>query len=241
MSFPQNNDITLPVESQLGNPTLQVDFSWKKLKALVSQKDKSGESVPRYVIDYNTLRSPHLVFHPAEDKSAIIGSGTLHPVSIHADYVLRGHKGTLKALRRFVTSYTHLSYNYADGPGDTPAAMTWTSSSDFKSWDFICLDENSVPVAKFSANAWAISKVGYIEFMGPKANNPDAQEEIMITGLTLFSQMVLRTSSILSLFGAIFSRPGPLDKEAAEGSRRSVEGKEWAEHQELSFPKDSKS
>ncbi|KAM0429987.1 hypothetical protein ACHAPT_005993 [Fusarium lateritium] len=241
MSFPQTNGVVLPVESQPDRPTLQVDFSWKKLKALVSQKDKSGESVPRYVIDYNTWRSPHLVFHPAEDKLITIGSGTLHPVSIHADYEIHGQKGTLKALRRFVTSYTHLSYNYAEGPGDTPAAMTWTSSSDFKSWDFICLDENSVPVAKFSANAWAISKVGYIEFMGPKSYNRDAQEEILVTGLTLFSQMVLRTTSLLSFFGAIFSRPGPLDKEAAEGSRRSAEGKEWVEHQELSFPKDSKS
>ncbi|RSM15061.1 hypothetical protein CDV31_005141 [Fusarium ambrosium] len=241
MSFPQDNDMALPVEQQLGNPTLQIDFSWKNLKTLVSQKDKSGEYVPRYVIDYNTLRSPHLVFHPAEDKSATIGTGTLHPVSIHADYELRGRKGTLKALRRFVTSYTHLSYNYAQGLGDTPAAMTWTSSSDFKSWDFICLDESSVPVAKFSAHAWTISKVGYIEFMGPKANNPDAQEEIMITGLTLFYQMVLRTTSILSLFGAIFSRPGPLHKEAAEGSRRSVEGNEWAGYHELSSFKQKKS
>ncbi|KAJ4327418.1 hypothetical protein N0V84_002190 [Fusarium piperis] len=239
MSFPQNNDIALLAQQQPGNPTLQVDFSWKKLKTLVSQKDKSGESVPRYVIDYNSFTSPNLVFHPAEDKSVTIGTGTLHPVSIHADYEIHGHKGTLKALKRFATSYTHLSYNYAEGPGDTPAAMTWTSSSDFKTWDFVCLDENSIPVAKFSANVWAMVKVGQIEFMGPKANNPDAQEEIMIIGLTLFYQMVVRTGSILSLFGAIFSKPGPLDKEAAEGSRGSVERKEWAEYQD--FPKDCKS
>jgi hypothetical protein len=33
--------------------------------------------------------------------------------------------------------------------------------------------------------------------------------------MTLFYQMVLRATNFLSLGGAIFARPGPLDKEAA--------------------------
>ncbi|EDN04112.1 predicted protein [Histoplasma mississippiense (nom. inval.)] len=44
--------------------------------------------------------------------------------------------------------------------------MTWTSSCGLKTWDYICLDEQKMPVAKFSANIWGLKKVGYITFMG---------------------------------------------------------------------------
>ena len=67
-----------------------------------------------------------------------------------------------------------------------------------------------MPVAKFSANIWALQKVGNIEFLGDKADSKEAREEIVVTGLTLFYCMCLRTNNILNLFGAIFSRPGPI-------------------------------
>lgn len=70
------------------------------------------------------------------------------------------------------------------------------------------MDENQLPVAKFSANIWALKKVGNIEFVGKAATSKDIQDEILVTGLTLFYCMALRSNNILSLFGAIFSRPG---------------------------------
>ncbi|KAJ3548936.1 hypothetical protein NM208_g761 [Fusarium decemcellulare] len=242
MSSSPDNVYTVGSASSFDSPSLQVDFSWKKWKALVSEKNGAGQpATPKYQIEYNTFKSPSMVFHPIDDKSTVIGSGTLHPISIHADYEIHGRKGTLKALRRFVTSYTHLSYNYSDHEDGSPAAMTWTSSSNFKTWDFICLDEKENAVARFSANAWAVTKVGNIEFMGPKAHDPAAREEIMITGLTLFSQMLIRATSILSFFGAIFSRPGPLDKGLADThARPSFESKEHVQYQEHSFPKGEK-
>ena len=55
-----------------------------------------------------------------------------------------------------------------------------------------------------------MKKVGEIEFLETRAGSSDAiREEIVVTGLTLFYCMVLRSNSMLSLFGAIFSRPGP--------------------------------
>ena len=75
-----------------------------------------------------------------------------------------------------------------------------------------------MPVAKFSANGLAVKKVGNIEFLRPKANSPVARDEIVVTGLTLFYCMLLRSSSILSFFGAIFARPGPLDIDATADS-----------------------
>ncbi|KAF4344209.1 hypothetical protein FBEOM_1803 [Fusarium beomiforme] len=201
---------------QSSSTVFEVDYKWKKLKALVSEKDpQTNTTKPKYIVDYHAFKCPSLIFHPYEDPSAVIGSGTLHPVTIHADYELHGQKGTIKALKRFMTSYTHLSYNYSTSADGTPAAMTWTSDSSFKTWDFICLDEQESAVAKFSANCWSLNNVGNVEFLGPKANDPAAREEILITGMTLFYQMMIRATNFLSLGGAIFARPGPLDKEAA--------------------------
>ncbi|KAF4961190.1 hypothetical protein FGADI_426 [Fusarium gaditjirri] len=188
----------------------------KEDEGLGLRKDpKTNSTTPKYIVNYHAFKCTTLVFHPYEDPTTVIGTGTLHPVTIHATYELHGQKGTIKALKRFMTSYTHLSYNYSNSPDGTPAAMTWASDSSFKTWDFICLDEQESAVAKFSANCWSLNNVGCVEFLGPKANDPAAREEILVTGMTLFYQMVLRATNFLSLGGAIFARPGPLDKEAA--------------------------
>lgn len=194
-------------------PTLQVDFSWKKWNALIT--DQANPSEPLYVVNFKTLRAPHIIFNRADSSSSSpIGTGTLHPVSINADYELHGRKGTLKALKRLKTSYTHLSYAYSDSA--TPVAMTWASEASFTSWNFICLDEDQLPVAKFSAKPWGVKKIGMVEFMGPKAGVQEAREEALVIGMTLYYTMMLRANSIFSLFGAVIARPGPLDKEAAE-------------------------
>lgn len=184
--------------------TLQVDFSWKKTKALITDKD-DPQSKPIYIVDYKTFK-PNLVFKSVADDTNF-ASSTLHAISINADCEIRGQPVTLKALKRFKTAYTHLSYAFSNT--DAPVPMTWTSTSDFKTWDFICLDVDQNPVAKFSANIWAVKKVGNIKFMASKSTLSDAmRDEIVVTGLTLYSCMVLRSNNILSLFGAIFSRPG---------------------------------
>lgn len=79
----------------------------------------------------------------------------------------------------------------------------------------VCLDERQMAVARFSANAWATSKVGNIKFMGPRATEQGVRDENVVTGLTLFYCMVLRPNSLLSLIGAMVAQPGPLDKESA--------------------------
>ncbi|KAH6667626.1 hypothetical protein B0J14DRAFT_602702 [Halenospora varia] len=189
------------------NSTLQVDFSWRKFKSLVTEKDDPNK--PLYIVDFKALK-PELVFRNAADDS-IFGTGTLHYVSIHADCEVRGKHTQIKALKRWKTSYEHLSHAYSDS--DEPVPMTWTSSCDFKNWDFICLDQNQLPVAKFSANFWAIKKVGYIEFLGDRPLTDAMREEIVITGHTLFYTMTIRTSSLLSFFGAIFARPGHIEQD----------------------------
>lgn len=214
------------------NRTLHVDFSWRKFKALITEGEYDPKAKPLYIVDFRSFK-PHLVFTNAQDKTTF-GTGTLHPISINADCDFHGQHIKLKALKRFKTSYEHYSLTYSDT--DTPVVMTWTSASDFKTWDFICLDPNQEPTAKFSANIWALKKIGKIEFLGPKvAKSEVLREEIVVTGLTLFYCMVLRVNSLVSFFGTIFARPGPQDKEKVvassqehviAGEERIVEGSE---------------
>ncbi|KAL8720195.1 MAG: hypothetical protein Q9181_007950 [Wetmoreana brouardii] len=200
-------------ESSPSHPTLQADFTWRKWQAVIS--DRSNPSKPIYIVHYRPFAiSSQIVFKSATDDTTV-GTGTLHAFSINADYKLHGRKGQIKALKRWKTAYTHLSSAYSDT--DTSlTAMTWASSSNFKTWDFICLDSQQMPVAKFSANLWAVKKIGQIEFLGPKATSAAVRDEIVVTGLTLMYCMVLRTSSLLSFFGAIFARPGPIKSDAQD-------------------------
>ena len=200
----QQQPTQLPQQGQ----TLQVDFSWMKFKVRITSKDEP-QSEPLYLVDLKTFK-PNLIFKSGTDELPF-ATGTLHAISIDADCEIRGQPIKIKALKRFKTEYMHPSRAYSDT--DAPVQMTWTSDCDFKTWDFVCLDDHQRPVARFAANIWAVKKIGNIEFLGPKANSPAVRDEIVVTGLTLFYCMLLRTQNIFSLFGAMFATPGHVDKD----------------------------
>ncbi|KAF5877157.1 uncharacterized protein Bfra_001520 [Botrytis fragariae] len=204
---------------------LSVDFSWKKWKSLITTQDSSSSSSsqPLYTVSYKTL-SPNLVFKSALDKS-VFGTGTLHPFSIDSDCSLRDQPIQLKAMKRFKTEYSHLSRTFSPSSKE-PVQMLWTSSSGWKNWDFICLDASSMPVAKFSANTMSLKNVGRIEFLGEEVIGNEAfKEEIVVVGMTLMYTMVLRSTSFLSLFGALFAKPGRKEMEEEGKGGQANDGK----------------
>jgi len=212
-----------------GPNSLQVDFSWKKLKALVTEDNGNGPK-PVYIADCKSMKiHPELHFQHAENEEEF-AVGTIHPISIDADAIFRGQPIKIKATKRWRTKYEHLSYAYSS----TPTVLSWVSDSDFKTWDFICLDPNQLPIAKFSAKIWALKKFGNIEFLGEATENKEMREEIVVVGLTLFSCMSLRATSLLSFFGAFFAKPGHIDADktaaspatAVEGEERSADAAE---------------
>ncbi|KAJ5833674.1 hypothetical protein N7474_001985 [Penicillium riverlandense] len=190
---------------------LKVDFAWSKFKALISDVS-DPESKPLYIVGFQMLRPPHLTFKSGESDTTV-GTGTLHAIDISPDYELHGFKGTIKAQKRLKTSYTHQSRAYSET--GSPVTMAWTSHSGFKTWDFVCMDENQIAVAKFAANMWGVKKVGQIEFLGPKANDSAVRDEIVVTGVTLFYCMWLRVNNVFNLVGSIFLRPDHDKKESA--------------------------
>lgn len=199
-----SSDIPQYTQTPSKSAAFTVDFTWKKWKGIVSDVNNPSDAL--YTIHYSPFSlTANMVFKKAPDEE-VIGIGKLNAVSINADYELRGQKAHLLAQKRWRTVYTHRSLNFSDT--ESPVTMTWTSDCGFKTWDFVCVDDQQIPVAKFSANAWGVTKIGKIEFMGPKADDRAAQEEIMVTGITLFYCMMLRCNNIFNLFGAVFARPG---------------------------------
>lgn len=191
-------------------PVLNVEMQWRKWKAAVTEANNPTAG-PLYYTEFKT-RSNNLIYKRAADNKTI-GTGTLHTFKIDADYELHGRKDTLVAQKRFRTVYTHRSLAMSET--DKPVTLTWTSDSDFKSWDLVCVDELQMPVARFMTNVWATKQYGRIEFTGPRAGSEALRDEIVVTGMTLVYCMALRSASILSLFGALFASPGHDKKDKA--------------------------
>ncbi|PMD63468.1 uncharacterized protein K444DRAFT_641303 [Hyaloscypha bicolor E] len=200
--------------------TLEVDFSWKKFKLFVTSKNSdSTPSKPLYIIEFKTMKS-QLLFKSAVDDS-ILGTGTLHPISIDAECLVRGQDIKLKAQKRFKIEYEYFSTLFSDTENGEPVPMTWVCDTGMKTCGFVCLDRNRMPVARFQVNLWAAKNVGVIELLGVAAEREEVRDEVVVTGLTLFYFTVLRSSSIFSFFGAVFSRPGK--EKAGKESKERVE------------------
>lgn len=202
-----------PVHTQSSQSrSLLVDMKWRSLRFLI--KDACNpEAAPLYQVALQVVMAPHLQFKSIEGNGIerLVGTGTIHTFSISPDYELYGKPATLKAQKRFSTYYTHMSTAFSDTK--EPVTMTWTSNTDFKGWDFVCVDHNQVPVAKFSSKIWAVKKFGTIELLGPKADDPAARDEIVVIAVTLFYCMYLRVNNPFNLLGSAF-----MSKDKAEQS-----------------------
>ncbi|KAJ5992365.1 hypothetical protein N7451_008089 [Penicillium sp. IBT 35674x] len=183
--------------------TLRIDFKWGKFKSLVSDVNKPDE--PLYIIEYKLFSPKQIIYKSASTKD-VIGTGSIHMISIDADYECRGRRDTLVAQKRFKTLYTHRS-GFLKNPQGQPAVMTWTGDVGASKWDFVCTDEQQMPVAKFTVNLWGLKKIGKVELMGPSSREEGVRAEMLITGMTLAYCMVVRASNIFNLLGSIFGDP----------------------------------
>lgn len=222
---------TEPIKPVLGDSqhvTLNMNFAWRKFKSSVS--DARNPDKPLYVISYKIFPRLKFIFHRATgddgsdgnaeddgkmDDNTLIGTGTVNNVSIDSSYECHGRKDKLIAQRRFRTSYTHRSAALAEN--GQPKVVTWSGDCGLTKWDFVCVDENQVPLAKFTANLWGLKKIGKVELMGPRANDPAFRDEMVITGILVGYTMVWRANNIFQLFGALFGKPGKDKEYPAEG------------------------
>jgi hypothetical protein len=79
------------------------------------------------------------------------------------------------------------SYTYSS-PAFQNQDVTWTSKSDWKNLDYVLLDENLLPVARYTTEGISLlswSKLGKIEFLDPGTLSSAMKDEIVVVGLTL--------------------------------------------------------
>jgi hypothetical protein len=204
--------------------TLHIDFSWRKFKTLITENEN-----PLYTVRYkfNTKEIRITVKSAAENvkEARTVGDSVISSTDINANYELHGRSGMLKSLKRFENDYTHLSHTFSNitEDGAELGTMTWSADRTLKRWTFVCSDENDTPVAKVTANIFAMKKVGTIEVFSPHAPLSVAQrDEIVLTGLTLMYLVAARSSSITMFFNSLFADTGPIEKDKAETTQKAT-------------------
>lgn len=90
-----------------------------------------------------------------------------------------GKSFEMKLAKLFGSTYTYPSLAFHD------STMTWKSGSSWKTLDYVLLDEQSLPVAKFSAPYFSSDYSGRVKFLESKANSQEGKEEILVTGFAL--------------------------------------------------------
>ncbi|KAI1625833.1 hypothetical protein EDD37DRAFT_625674 [Exophiala viscosa] len=209
--IPKNNKTFSNAISEAASK-LQIQYSWCKNKATIVNAENPKEKV--YLVDFRTfaVKSPAVTVKSAVDGSTV-GTGTLHPISSDVNYEIRGRKGTLKAMKQLKTEYTYPSYALSED--DKPVSLRWVDKYGLTSWDLLCMDEQSMPIAKISTYCLKVREAATIEFMGPVS--PALRDELIVTGVvTLWMCMSLRSTNIFSLVGAVIARPGK--SKVVEGS-----------------------
>lgn len=165
---------------------MQVSYTdWKCKNVQVTDIDSP---TILYTIDLK-MRKPHLVFKSAGDE-AVFGTAIFHAFKSKIDIEIHGRTLELKLKGIFSTEYTYVS------PAFQNATMTWVSHSGFKTFDYVCLDERLLPVARFTANAWSRNKLGKVELLGSDAGSRAAKEELVVTGLTLAYNMLSAATAL---------------------------------------------
>jgi len=184
--------------------TLQVDFAWSKFKNTISEKSSTGQLTPLYIQHFRPLK-PHLKFDYADSNKQFATSNVKY-VAISADVTINNQDIAVKPLSRWYTKYNYLSTALSPD-GSTAAAVTWQTNCSLKIWDFVCLDANQLPLAKFSVNIWALTEVGNFHFdKSAQEISKAARDEIVVMGLTLLYVMMTRMNNPLNLLGSIFGK-----------------------------------
>ncbi|KAJ5849052.1 hypothetical protein N7534_008370 [Penicillium rubens] len=149
-----------------GKPYVEWDFNVRFIRPQCRPLDSastlaSASQITHLLQKYTKCRSRYILSYPLAKKrlkfkgystGELFGVGCLNLVSIDADYEVHGRKDQIVAQRRLKTSYAHRST--AALTTGKPVTLTWYSDSNFTKWDFICCDEQQLPVAKFTLKIW---------------------------------------------------------------------------------------
>ena len=163
--------------------TLQIKYkNWKCNTALMTDSETSD---PLYDIEFH-LRKPNIVFKSAIDDTDV-GRATFQTFKSRIETQVHGNTLELTPKRFLSMQYSYVS------PALQDRTLTWTVKWGWKNVTYTCLDEKSLPLARFKSDCWSKSMkaVGKIEFLGTEAESQAARDELVVTGFTLAYQLIL--------------------------------------------------
>lgn len=148
--------------------------NWKCRSIALYPKDTKDTL---YTIDTH-LRKPHLIFKHGDSNDAQFATVSCHTWTSKFDIEMNGNS--------FTTTREKGRYAYF-----SPALqqnVTWTSQSGFKNIDVVMLDQNELPIARWSTRGMKLtswSRLGRIEFDNASALSSQARDEIVVVALAL--------------------------------------------------------
>lgn len=131
-----------------------------------------------YNVHY-TMRKPHLRFmRPGTEEP--FGTSTFHLTTRRIDMQLSGATTELKGRKWYSMDYQYVS------PAFGNQNMSWKSKSHFKSYDYVLLNEQQIPVAKLvSVAGMSCKKIGRLEFSEGFVDSNGAKDEVVASAITL--------------------------------------------------------
>lgn len=169
--------------------TLHVAYkNWKSTTALVTSSDPSNIL---YTVDFPTITKSRMRFTAAGSENPY-AEAKFHCLSSKIDLTIHHQTTELKRKRLWGSTYEWSS------PAFGGCTMSWMSKSRFNALDFVCVNEQQLPVARYrkegscwSPKSW--KNLGSVEFLGPIERA--AQDEILVTALAMVYVVMQSTNA----------------------------------------------
>ena len=174
---------------------LYVDYKWKKLQNVLRESSDTTTE-PLYVIKYNFIRSPNMVFS-IQPEDRIIGTSTLKPTKLPERCILNDKPLDLTRIGAGLASKFEYSSQILTNASGGSMKMTWISASAWAERELHCLDEQSNGVARFLVDTWNFKRAGVIEFLNRSSVSDALRDEIVVTAMTLACQAAPGSSPVV--------------------------------------------
>ena len=139
-----------------------------------------------YEVDIRNRR-PQLTVRRTAAGNKTVGTVNFHPMTRRMEATISDHTFKLKGKK----------WTYCDLQWESPAfgckTLTWKRKTMWVVLDFVLLDENQIPVARFCPRAMSFKKTCAIELMDGDMS-PEKLDEIVTTGLAVYQDTVYYTS-----------------------------------------------
>lgn len=192
----QENPICSPQSdnAQEGTRTLKIDFTgWAQRHIQITEVGPEGSVL--YSIDTHLLK-PHMVFKRGLTEE-VIATVDLPSFRWRIKTCVHGQDITLfMKVKMGLKTGIHQETTF-ESPALGSTTLTWRSHSYFRLFDFECLDEKSLPLAKCTPTAsWNGKQGGQFDLYGTSASSGDAMDELVVTGLALAYYNLIMTGTV---------------------------------------------